>query len=144
MLTSLKFYDKIIIPLDRVYNSGEKFSIDISYNGSPKDSNPESFGSFIFGTHNENPIIWTLSQPYGTKEWWPSKDSPADKADSSEVWVRSDDFFVTVSNGILLEEVNHGDGTNGTRCGYRTHRGGIELHAFGNHGYAEDLACQPG
>ena len=100
--------DKVNITLDRPYNIGEEFSIDIDYNGSPGSS---GFGSFEFNSHDGNPAIWTLSEPYGSSDWWPSKDTPADKADSSEVWVRADDFFITVSNGKLIEEINHGDGT---------------------------------
>ena len=100
--------DKVNIVLDRQYNIGEEFSIDIDYKGSPGSS---GFGSFEFNSHDENPAIWTLSEPYGSSDWWPAKDTPADKADSSDVWVRADEFFVTVSNGKLVEEISHGDGT---------------------------------
>ncbi|MCB0751900.1 MAG: M1 family metallopeptidase, partial [Ignavibacteriae bacterium] len=34
-----------------------------------------------------------------------------DKADSSEVWITADEFFVAVSNGNLIAEINNGDGT---------------------------------
>ena len=27
-------------------------------------------------------MIWTLSEPYGARDWWPSKDLNTDKADS--------------------------------------------------------------
>lgn len=104
--------DRIEITLDSAYNAGEEFSIDITYNGTPGSS---GFGSFEFSEHGDNdaksPAIWTLSEPYGSSDWWPSKDTPADKADSSDVWIRADDNFVTVSNGTLTEEINHGDGT---------------------------------
>ena len=100
--------DKVNITLDKTYNSGEEFTVEISYNGTPGSS---GFGSFAFSDHNGQPAIWTLSEPYGCSDWWPSKDTPADKVDSSDVWVKADDFFVTVSNGKLIEEINHGDGT---------------------------------
>ena len=35
----------------------------------------------------DNPAIWTLSEPYGAKDWWPVKDTPADKADSADFWI---------------------------------------------------------
>ncbi|MCW8850560.1 MAG: M1 family aminopeptidase [Melioribacteraceae bacterium] len=100
--------DKVNIILNKAYNIGEDFSVEISYNGTPGSS---GFGSFEFNSHEGSPAIWTLSEPYGSSDWWPAKDTPADKADSSDVWVRADDFFVTVSNGKLVEEINHGDGT---------------------------------
>lgn len=102
--------NKVNITLDKSYNSGEEFTVNIFYNGTPGNS---GFGSFAFETHggNNDPAIWTLSEPYGASDWWPCKDTPADKADSSDVWVRADDFFVTVSNGILIDENDHGDGT---------------------------------
>ena len=104
--------NKISITLDKVYNIGEEFSIDITYSGTPGSS---GFGSFEFSEHGSlgerAPAIWTLSEPYGSSDWWPSKDTPADKADSSDVWVRADELFVTVSNGTLIDVINHGDGT---------------------------------
>ncbi|MCB9248825.1 MAG: T9SS type A sorting domain-containing protein [Ignavibacteriales bacterium] len=106
---SYTFSNNIItITLDKPYNENEIFSIDIAYNGTPGSS---GFGSFEFNDHNGDPAIWTLSEPYGASDWWPCKDTPADKADSSEVWVTADEFFVTVSNGNLIAEINNGDGT---------------------------------
>lgn len=122
-INSVKINDNIISPtpiisdaklninLPKIYSLGEDLKIEVDYGGTPLDSDPQSFGSFIFGTHNESPIVWTLSEPYGTSDWWPAKDTPADKADSSEVWITSDEFFVSVSNGELIDEINNGDGT---------------------------------
>ena len=52
-----------------------------------------------------------MSEPYGSRAWWPSKDTPADKADSSEVWITADKFFVSVSNGVLIGTVDNPDQT---------------------------------
>ncbi len=100
--------DKVNITLEKPYNIGEEFTVDIDYKGTPSSS---GFGSFAFSSHNGSPAIWTLSEPYGSSNWWPSKDTPADKADSSDVWITSDEFFVSVSNGNLVEEINNGNGT---------------------------------
>lgn len=100
--------NKIEITLDRAYNIGEEFSVDITYSGTPGNS---GLGSFEFYSFNGNPVIWTLSEPYGSSDWWPSKNTPADKADSSEVWITSDELFISVSNGILTDEINNSDGT---------------------------------
>jgi aminopeptidase N len=100
--------DHLIITLDRAYGKGEKFSVDIAYQGIPPSN---GFGSFEFSSHNGQPIVWSLSEPYGAKDWWPSKDTPADKADSSDVWITSASNFVSVSNGILTGITDNGNGT---------------------------------
>lgn len=106
--STLTYNNKLNIELDKIYNTDEVFSIDVFYKGSPGSS---GFGSFEFSSHNGSPAIWTLSEPYGASDWWPCKDTPADKADSSDVWITADDFFVSVSNGILVDEIYNGDGT---------------------------------
>lgn len=86
----------------------ESFELEIAYNGPPASS---GFGSFVFTDRGADKVIWSLSEPYGAKDWWPCKDTPADKADSSDVWITAENYFVSVSNGLLTEVVNNGDGT---------------------------------
>ncbi len=102
--------DKIFINLNSSFNKGQKFSITIYYNGVPSTS---GFGSFTFGTRQGgNPSIFTLSQPYGTKDWWPCKDTPGDKADSADIWFTVSNPLKAVSNGKLISVNNNGDGTS--------------------------------
>ena len=100
--------NKINLTLDRAYNVGELFEVVVYYHGVPGSS---GFGSFEFSSHSGHPIIWTLSEPYGASDWFPGKDSPADKVDSCDVIVTADAQFYTVSNGTLISEVDNGDGT---------------------------------
>ena len=99
---------KLNITLNKNYNLDEEISIVIFYQGSPVST---GFGSFIFSDHDTSPIIWSLSEPYGASDWWPCKDTPADKVDSSDVWITSDEQFISVSNGTLEDEIINGDGT---------------------------------
>ncbi len=99
---------KLNIDLDRTYTIGESFSLKVFYQGEPGSS---GFGSFEFGYHGGTPIIWTLSEPYGAPDWFPVKDSPADKADSSDVWITVADNLVAVANGTLISTTNNGNGT---------------------------------
>jgi|SRR5690554_2051686 len=101
--------DKIEINLDREYSQNESFSLEVFYQGVPGSS---GFGSFEFSTHNGNPLIWTLSEPYGAPDWFPCKDTPADKADSSDIWITVDEELIPVGNGTLEEIINNGDGTH--------------------------------
>ncbi len=109
--TSLSFNhssNKLNITLPTAVNTGDLFSVTVYYHGVPGSS---GFGSFEFSSHNGNPIIWTLSEPYGASDWFPCKDTPADKVDSSDVTVTADEIFYTISNGTLVSDVNNGDGT---------------------------------
>ena len=102
--------NKINISLDRSYSSSEQISIIIYYRGVPGSS---GFGSFEFSTHNNGtqPAIWTLSEPYGASDWFPCKDTPADKADSSDVYCTVNSNLKVVSNGLLIEVVDNGNNT---------------------------------
>lgn len=100
--------NRLTIQLDRQYAMQEIFHIDISYSGVPGSS---GFGSFVFSQHNGQPVIWSLSEPYGSQDWWPCKDTPADKADSSDVLIRVPENLIAVSNGKLIDVIQHNDQT---------------------------------
>ena len=101
---------KLNIDLDRTYTQGESFSVKVFYQGVPGSS---GFGSFEFSSHGGGiPAIWTLSEPYGAPDWFPCKDTPEDKADSSDVWITVADNLIPVSNGELMQTTNNGNGTH--------------------------------
>lgn len=108
---SLTSDSKLNINLGRTYQLNEEFNLVIDYEGKPNTSGGIG-GSFVFTlTPGGQPVIWTLSQPYGSRDWWPSKDTPADKADSTDVWITAPNNFVSVSNGSLIENIDNGNGT---------------------------------
>ncbi|MFC5411210.1 M1 family aminopeptidase [Larkinella bovis] len=84
--------------------------VTVYYQGKP---DPTGMGSFVFGTHGSQnqPVIWSLSEPYGARDWFPCKDTPADKADSSDVWITAPKQFVSVSNGKLEGTTDNPDDT---------------------------------
>jgi aminopeptidase N len=90
--------------------SGNEFEITISYEGTPP---PSGFGSFVFATRqgSNEPLIWSLSEPFYARTWWPSKDIPEDKADSADVSITVPQELTAVSNGVLREVKTNGDGT---------------------------------
>jgi len=108
---SLTTDNRLNISLNRIYQLYEEFVVEIDYEGKPSTSGGIG-GSFVFSTTPAgNQVIWTLSQPYGSRDWWPSKDTPADKADSTDVWITAPYNFVSVSNGALIENRDNGNGT---------------------------------
>ena len=107
--------DELIITLDATQNTGVLDSLTISYSGDPVSS---GFGSFEIDTHNGDPVLWTLSEPYGAKGWWPCKQDLNDKIDSIDVYITTPRFnpfseeYVAVSNGLeQSQEVNGSDKT---------------------------------
>ena len=96
--------DKITINLDRTYNQGESFTIIIEYSGTPS----ESVGAFNFDKRNDDNMIWTFSEPFGARSWWPCKDIPADKPDSVDIRVTVPSGLIVASNGSLESVTNNG------------------------------------
>ena len=100
--------DELVITLPQVQNQGVLDSVTVSYSGSPSSS---GFGSFEQTTHNGDPIIWTLSEPYGAKTWWPCKQDLIDKIDSVDVYITTPQFnptseeYIAVSNGLEQSQV---------------------------------------
>ncbi len=80
-------------------------SIRVYYHGVPSGS---GFGSIVSNTHNGVPIIWTLSEPFGSSDWWPSKETLNDKADSLDVFVTNPVAYIAASIGLLVKRDTNG------------------------------------
>ena len=93
--------DELTINLGEILPENTMDSISVFYQGIP-DAN--GFGSFDQTTHNGTPVIWTLSEPYGAKDWWPCKQSLDDKIDSIDVFVSNPEAYKAASNGLLVSE----------------------------------------
>ncbi len=102
--------NKLTITPAQPLANGQALTLTVFYQGIP---NSRDLGSFRFSTHERttDPAIWTLSEPYGAPDWFPCRDSPADKADSSSVRITAPARFVSVSNGTLASVTNNADGT---------------------------------
>lgn len=95
--------------------AGNKDSLTIFYKGVPENS---GFGSFVQTTHAGIPVLWTLSEPYGAKNWWPCRNGLDDKADSIDLIISCPVAYKTSSNGILMSEYVNGV----TRTSFYRHR----------------------
>lgn len=99
--------DGLQLQFPTVLSVGQKDSVSIYYNGVPR--NYTSFRPFVQSTHNGNPVLWTLSEPFGAKEWWPCKNGLNDKTDSIDVLITNPASYQASSNGILTQEtINNG------------------------------------
>jgi len=89
------------ISLPAPLGKGTTDSIAVYYQGEPYDS---GFGTFIQSTHGTSPIVWTLSEPYGARDWWVCKQSLTDKIDSVDIFIQSPSPYRGASNGVLQSE----------------------------------------
>lgn len=82
-------------------DKGSMDSISITYQGVPPSG---GFGSFIQSSHAGEPSLWTLSEPFGSQDWWPCKNGLDDKIDSIDVIITTADKYRAASNGTLVSE----------------------------------------
>jgi len=92
----------LTVTLDRVYTAGEAVTVAVTYSGNPAG------GAFGWDSYGSQDMIWTLSEPYGARDWWPCKDLNSDKADSVDVTVTVPDNLVVVSQGLVVSDVANG------------------------------------
>jgi aminopeptidase N len=98
--------DILTVALDRAYANGETPEVVVRYHGTPARG---PFGAvFSFGSHAGNPLIATLSEPFGARAWWPCKDYPEDKADSVDIRVAVPSGMITACNGTLVASSDDG------------------------------------
>ena len=102
--------DYLLIDLDRPYRQGEELTLTVRYSGTPFS---EDFGHFKFDQMppDNTPHVWTLSEPYGAKYWWPCKDLPADKIDSADIYITVPGDQLVGSNGTLVSTTDNGNGS---------------------------------
>jgi aminopeptidase N len=94
--------DVLTIVLPQALDSAGLDSLTITYHGVPRTT---GFGSFGTGTQqNGSPTLWTLSEPYGAKDWWPTKQDLNDKIDSIDLFITSPVPYRVGSNGLLVSE----------------------------------------
>ncbi|NOG54271.1 MAG: hypothetical protein HND57_08075 [Planctomycetes bacterium] len=94
------------VVLDRAYSDGEPFEITVYYDGYPAS---RGWGSIVYGEHNHDPIVFTLSEPWYAYTWWPAKDVNTDKTTADLLYTVPSSMSVA-SNGLLLSTDDLGDG----------------------------------
>jgi aminopeptidase N len=91
------------ITLDQPYTSGQEFEVEIGYQGVPSQN-------LTFAQHAGQPIVYSLDEPIGAREWFPCHDVPDDKA-TAEMRITVPGDMIAASNGRLMETATNADGT---------------------------------
>lgn len=111
--TESDIVQKITFPY--IFVPGVMLSIEICYHGTP----PSGSGFFNGVTHTVSTggthMLYTVSDPWVALNWWPTKQSVNDQADSVDMYVTVPAGVMDGSNGRLV------DVDNITRPGYSTY-----------------------
>lgn len=95
------------ITLPSTLTTGNSATVIITYAGSP----PQAEGAFTRSLHSGTPIIFTLSEPFGARDWWPCKQDLNDKIDSFDIYITCPSAYIGVSNGLLQSQTTIGGNT---------------------------------
>ncbi len=86
--------------------AGALDSVTIYYGGVPTGTGLGSYNQRKrVSTDNNSYETYTLSEPYGGRDWWPGKMDLTDKIDSIDVIVTTPPQYRVASNGLLVREI---------------------------------------
>jgi len=101
--------NQVEIEFETALTFGLLDSVTVFYQGVPQYG--IGHGSFEQGFHDNYPVVWTFSQPYGSGDWWPCKNDLSDKIDSLDIYVKTPVPNRVASVGILVDSVIDGNFT---------------------------------
>lgn len=114
LITNYHFntFTTLQIALPTIIPQNTTDSITVYYQGELIE---DGYGTFKSSTTNcggsTNKLMWTLSEPYGAKNWWPCKETLNDKADSLDMVITCPSPYKVGSNGILTQEISNPNNT---------------------------------
>ncbi|MEO7045467.1 MAG: hypothetical protein ABI091_09205, partial [Ferruginibacter sp.] len=100
----------IEVSVPNIVISGTLDSVTIFYNGTPPPVNDQQQGYQRQSVAGSN-MIFTLSESYEDRDWWPCKADMQDKIDSIDFIISTPSNFKAVANGVLQSAVTTGSNT---------------------------------
>lgn len=96
--------DELVIVLPSTLSAGSSYTVVIQYSGEPSTSQQ----AFATSTHSGTPVLWTLSEPFGARDWWPCKQDLNDKIDNLDVYITAPSQYTSVANGLQVSAIVSG------------------------------------
>ncbi|MEW5677469.1 M1 family aminopeptidase [Flavobacterium enshiense] len=96
--------NELVITLPSTLTVGNSAAVKITYSGAPATGE----SAFTTSTHSGTPVLYTLSEPFGAKDWWPCKQDLTDKVESIDVHITAPSTYISVANGIQQSAVING------------------------------------
>ena len=100
----------IAIVLPTSYNLGAEFAMQVYYHGQPYYGWGYTNGGMGFDNKGGYPICFTSCEPFFSRNWWPCKDTPEDKADSIDLYIECPTAYDVASNGVIVSNIDIGGG----------------------------------
>jgi aminopeptidase N len=97
---------ELIINLPTSLTTGNTAVAEVVYNGAPSTAE-QAFTRSTHGTPSK-PVIYTLSEPYGARDWWPCKQDLTDKIDEIDIYITSPSEYLSASNGKEISRTDNG------------------------------------
>lgn len=101
---------ELVITLPTTQNATVLDSLTITYSGIPSNAQ----GSFTNYTHAGVAGFYTLSEPFGARDWWPCKQDLNDKVDRVDIYLTTPSQYVAVANGVQLSAITNPNNTKTT------------------------------
>ncbi|MEL7145653.1 MAG: hypothetical protein AAFO69_04735 [Bacteroidota bacterium] len=113
--------EQLYIELGKVFTKNEAFTLEIDYIAKPNsrltggsEAITEDKGLYFINPDGSDPHkprqIWTQGETTANSAWFPTIDAPNERC-TQEMYLTVADTMTTLSNGVLVSTVTHGDGT---------------------------------
>ena len=90
--------NELVITLENALAAGNSATVEITYSGAPPVN---GFNAFTINTRaNGSKTLFTLSEPFGARDWWPCKQDLNDKIENIDVYITAPSQYTSVSNGL--------------------------------------------
>lgn len=96
-----KVEDVIMVANSDSIQIGQTATFWVSYQGEPN----QNTGAYTRSNFQTMPIVYTLSEPYGAREWWPCRDNLQDRIDSVDINITVPQGQKVGANGLLQQVV---------------------------------------
>jgi aminopeptidase N len=93
--------NELVITLPGTQTSGTIAMVEVTYSGIPPLNGFNAFTAEV--RSNGSNTLYTLSEPFGARDWWPCKQDLNDKINSIDVYITAPSQYIAVSNGVEPE-----------------------------------------
>jgi aminopeptidase N len=93
--------NELVITLPGTQTSGTIAMVEVTYSGIPPLNGFNAFTAEV--RSNGSNTLYTLSEPFGARDWWPCKQDLNDKVNSIDVYITAPSQYIAVSNGVEPE-----------------------------------------
>ncbi len=99
-LTFSQANNELVIYLNQQAETNSELVVEITYSGNPNRADE----AFAYGNSGGTDYTWTLSQPFGAKDWWPCKNDLGDKIDTIDILITHPSNYKAVANGVQISQ----------------------------------------